>query len=75
MYANVWYEHLTDYHMEVIGPDNLLFETDFPHPTCLVGDEIGEAIELVTGALSQENREKILWKNAARLFKVNTPVG
>ena len=75
VYANVWFEHLTDYHIEVIGADNLLFETDFPHPTCLIGDEINEAIEVVTGGLSQDNREKILWKNAERLFKVNAPVG
>ena len=71
VYTNCWFEHLTDYHMEVIGADNILFETDFPHPTCLIGDEINEAIEIVTGALSKEDQEKILWKNATKLFKLD----
>jgi predicted TIM-barrel fold metal-dependent hydrolase len=72
VYANCWYEHLTDYHMEMIGADNILFETDFPHPTCLIGDEINDAIEVVTGALSKEDQEKILWKNATKLFKLDS---
>ena len=71
VYANCWYESLTDFHMETIGPDNLLFETDYPHPTCLIGNEINDAIEVVTGKLSQEDREKILWRNAADLFRAD----
>jgi predicted TIM-barrel fold metal-dependent hydrolase len=72
VYTNCWYEQLGDYHMQTIGEDRILFETDFPHPTCLIGDEIAEAVNTVTGRLSSEQREKILWRNAEQLFKVNT---
>lgn len=40
VFANFWYEKLQPWHVEAIGTDNLLFETDYPHQTCLTGDEI-----------------------------------
>ena len=38
MYATFWFENnrnkLPDL-IDAVGEDNILFETDFPHPTCL----------------------------------------
>jgi uncharacterized protein len=69
MFANVWFEELTDWHIKSIGADNILFETDYPHPTCLYDDEIQATVNSSLGGLDSEVREKILWKNASRLFR------
>jgi uncharacterized protein len=71
VFANVWFEHLTPALLETIGEDNVLFETDFPHPTCLLEGEIDRAIDHVTEELTSEQREKILWRNAIDLFKLD----
>jgi len=51
-----------------------MFETDFPHPTCLYGQEITDALANGLEAQPEDVRDKILWKNAARLYGVQTPV-
>jgi predicted TIM-barrel fold metal-dependent hydrolase len=51
---------------------NLLFETDFPHPTCLY-DNIAERIEASMGGLSAELRRTLLWGNAAALYNIDDP--
>ena len=36
IYGCFWFERETLKHaVDVLGPDNLLYETDFPHPTCM----------------------------------------
>jgi predicted TIM-barrel fold metal-dependent hydrolase len=52
-----------------VGIDNILFETDFPHPTCVYPDPLTTA----TGAASDltlEERKKIFGLNSARLYKI-----
>jgi predicted TIM-barrel fold metal-dependent hydrolase len=51
--------------------DNICFETDFPHPTCLFGN-VAEVIERGAGSLDPASRRKVLWDNAARLYDVET---
>jgi predicted TIM-barrel fold metal-dependent hydrolase len=68
VWANYWFEHIEDYHIERIGADRILFETDFPHPCCLTGDEIGNTIEATLQTQPPQVRERILWRNAAELF-------
>ena len=46
-----------------VGEDNLLFETDFPHPTCLFSDPVGTANDNLR-ELTPEARTKILGGNA-----------
>jgi NAD(P)-dependent dehydrogenase (short-subunit alcohol dehydrogenase family) len=58
------------WHIEGVGSENILFETDFPHPTCLYGDEI-TAVEDVLAGHPQDVRENILWRNAARLYRLD----
>jgi len=68
VWANYWFEKIEDHHIERIGADRILFETDFPHPCCLVGDEIDRTIGHTLDGQPQEVRERILWRNAAELF-------
>ena len=52
----------------------MLFETDFPHPTCLYGN-VRERIEASLAGHSQEVRRKLLWENAAALYRIEGPEG
>jgi predicted TIM-barrel fold metal-dependent hydrolase len=72
-YATFWFE--ADYHPDLqalidqVGEDNVLFETDFPHPTCLYPDPL-LAIEDKMAALRPETRRKVLSENAAALYRI-----
>ena len=48
-------------------------ETDFPHPTCLYGEEVHKRIAAGLGDCEPEVRRKILWGNGERLYKVEPP--
>jgi predicted TIM-barrel fold metal-dependent hydrolase len=71
IYANFWFERLEPWHIEAVGVDHILFETDFPHPTSLGLAETQEAITDGMAGFSQEVKEKILWKNAAKLYNLD----
>jgi predicted TIM-barrel fold metal-dependent hydrolase len=58
--------------IEAVGPDNLLFETDYPHPICLYGN-VREKIDAGLAGQPNEVRRKVLWENSARLYKVDEP--
>ena len=60
--------------LDVLGPDNVLFETDFPHPTCLYPDSLARAAEPLA-ALEPGTRRKILSTNAASLYRIPLPQG
>ena len=68
VYVNYWYEKLEDWQVEAIGADNILFETDFPHPTCFYKDDIDAALQNGLPDQPVEVQEKILWRNAAELY-------
>jgi predicted TIM-barrel fold metal-dependent hydrolase len=73
VYACYWFETVAPTKLlGDIGVDNILFETDFPHPTCLFGN-VRERIEASLGNASAADREKILWGNAAALYGVARP--
>ena len=46
-----------------------MFETDFPHPTCLYPDPLKTAADNL-GTLSPTTREKILGRNAKLLYRL-----
>jgi len=50
----------------------VLFETDFPHPTCLYED-LDEKIARSLSSLDDVTRRKVLWDNAAALYRVEAP--
>ena len=55
-----------------IPADNVLFETDYPHPVCLFGN-VREKIDAGLRDAKPEVRSKILFDNAARLYNVERP--
>lgn len=71
VFANFWFEQLEPWHLDAIGADNLLFETDYPHQTCLTGLEIQESIDEGLAGVTDEVKQKILWRNAAGLFNLD----
>jgi predicted TIM-barrel fold metal-dependent hydrolase len=68
VYANYWFERLEPWHIESVGADHILFETDFPHPTCLYGSEITDALHNGLDEMSEDVQHKILRGNAAALY-------
>jgi predicted TIM-barrel fold metal-dependent hydrolase len=58
--------------MDSIGVDNILFETDYPHPVCLY-DNVRAKIDAALGEASPEARHKVLFGNAAKLYNVDSP--
>jgi predicted TIM-barrel fold metal-dependent hydrolase len=74
MYACFWFEgssgqkFIND--VSAVGVDNCLFETDFPHPTCLYPEpirHIAPTLELV----DYETRRKLLSLNAAQVYNLD----
>jgi predicted TIM-barrel fold metal-dependent hydrolase len=73
VYGCFWFEKVaTKSLVEAVGEDNILFETDFPHPTCLYPDVEGY-LEEITSDWSETTRRKILQDNAAALYNVKLP--
>jgi predicted TIM-barrel fold metal-dependent hydrolase len=58
--------------VEYLGVDNCLFETDFPHPTCLYPDPAARAYDLVD-EVGTELASKLLGGNAARIYNLPLP--
>jgi len=55
--------------LDRVGEDNVLFETDFPHPTCLYPSPLATMEEKML-ALRPETRRKVMGENAARLYRL-----
>ena len=73
VYACYWFEKIAPRKLiDDIGEDNILFETDFPHPTCLYGN-VQETIEAGLEGQPETTRRKILWENAAKLYGIAVP--
>ena len=74
VYGCYWFEQVAPRRLlDKVGVDNILFETDFPHPTSLFGKDVHARIESGLAECSNEVRHKILWSNAQRLYKVVEP--
>ena len=76
MYACFWFESDRDFmhHAERLGVDNVMFETDFPHPTCLYPQPLLGISEVFNAQnVSWENRRKILGGNAAKVYNIDVP--
>ena len=71
MFVNTWYERLQAQSKTTLPVDNLMFETDYPHPTCLFKDEIEDAIENRMKSLTTGEKEKVLFRNAMRCFNLD----
>ncbi|MCB2080511.1 MAG: amidohydrolase [Novosphingobium sp.] len=69
-YACFWFEEGQDAAEMVrkVGIDNVLFETDFPHPTSLYPFE---DVQSRLGDLNFEEKAKVLSLNSARLYNID----
>ena len=74
VFACYWFEQTAPRRLiDKVGIDNILFETDFPHPTSLYGEEVHDRIRTGLDDCEPEVRRKILWENAQKLYKVEEP--
>ena len=72
-----WFEIETVRLLIDLYPDNLMFETDFPHPTSLSPGPASSAenpkkvVQTAFEGLSEEIARKVLYENAARLYHLD----
>ncbi len=52
-----------------VGADNVMFETDFPHPACLYPNGLDYLAEAIA-ELTSEERFKVFSGNAARIYNI-----
>ncbi|MEZ4333388.1 MAG: amidohydrolase family protein [Myxococcota bacterium] len=70
VYGCFWFEKTAPAKLvDVVGEDNVLFETDFPHPTCLYPNVQAHIAE-VSRDWSETRKRKILQDNAAALYGI-----
>jgi uncharacterized protein len=71
-YATMWFEtgrgHLQEL-VDKVGDDNVMFETDFPHPTALWPKPL-EHVHEAMATLRPESRRKILAENGKKLYRL-----
>jgi len=66
-----WRERVDDYILDICGEDNIAWEQDYPHAVS-TWPESDESIEYSLANVKDETvRQKILWRNSARLFKLD----
>ncbi|MGE0385589.1 MAG: amidohydrolase family protein [Gammaproteobacteria bacterium] len=70
-YAAYWFEDARSVaeYIDRYGADNLLFETDFPHPQGLYPD-IHAKVDETLGRFDRSIREKVLYRNAEKVYGV-----
>jgi predicted TIM-barrel fold metal-dependent hydrolase len=73
VYGCTFFEEFAPRHLlDAIGVERVLFETDYPHPVCLYGN-VREKIRAGVGTQSEAVQRRILWENAATLYRVDPP--
>jgi predicted TIM-barrel fold metal-dependent hydrolase len=73
IYPTFWFETIGPTKLiEDIGVNNVLIETDFPHPTCLY-PTASEHYEQVLGGLDPAIQRRVLQDNAVELFGLQLP--
>jgi len=76
IYGCFWFERDSAVRAIELYPDNILYETDYPHPTCQHPGPRSPAqfpldyIDTALGALPDATRQKVLHDNAASLYGV-----
>ena len=75
MYCSYWFEVEAPRHnLEYIGVDNVMFETDFPHPTGLwPPTSIATRVKDSLAGHRAEVVRKVLFENAANLYNISAP--
>jgi predicted TIM-barrel fold metal-dependent hydrolase len=77
IYTTFWFETESMTRVVDLYPDNVMFETDYPHPTCIapgpasMTDSARNVIEQNLHTLPDVLLRKLLFENAARLYGIN----
>jgi predicted TIM-barrel fold metal-dependent hydrolase len=78
IYGCFWFERETAlFAIERLGTDNILYETDFPHPTSMSPGPASSAVappeylDKTLGGLSDATLHKVLHDNAARIYHLD----
>jgi uncharacterized protein len=77
IYATFWFEHRTVERLIDLLEDNVMFESDFPHPTCLAPgpvsytDSPNKVIQNNLIKLPERILKKLLYANAARVYRLD----
>jgi len=73
IFACFWFEgaSLVE-NARTLGFDKCMFETDFPHPTCLFPDPL-DAVTAVLEDVEYATRKKLLSGNAATVYGIDVP--
>jgi len=58
--------------IDALGPEHILFETDYPHPTCLYPEPLAW-VERALEGFDDTTVRRLLQDNAADLYKVSLP--
>lgn len=73
IFACFWFEETAArYLIERLGADSVMWETDFPHPTCLYPSPVERAAATMSH-LSDETIRKVMQDNATKLYKIELP--
>ena len=72
IYASYWFEADAATAIEKLGEDNLLFEADFPHATCLYPG-VQETIRAGLEGIEPRVQRKLLYENAAKVYQLPVP--
>jgi predicted TIM-barrel fold metal-dependent hydrolase len=65
-----WYDQASLKTRRYIGTENILWSTQFPHATS-TWPESRKFVDKSFDGVPEAERKKILWENAARLYKIN----
>ena len=73
IYATFWFEDTgVKHYIDTLGAGNLLFETDFPHPTCLYPESQAH-LAAVLERLDEPSRKRVVQDNAKELYHLDLP--
>ncbi|HEY7044664.1 MAG TPA: amidohydrolase family protein [Nocardioidaceae bacterium] len=73
LYVMFWFEHSAPEKLIAdIGVNNVLIETDIPHPTCLYPDPMAHFAR-VLGHLPADMRRRVLQDNGSELYGIAVP--
>jgi predicted TIM-barrel fold metal-dependent hydrolase len=76
IYGSFWFEEQGVPHAIACYPDNILYETDYPHPTCMApgpasaGTHPGIYAEKALAGVNKQDVAKVLHGNAAVLYGI-----
>jgi predicted TIM-barrel fold metal-dependent hydrolase len=69
-HCSFWFEtEMLKPALDYIGTDNVMFETDYPHPTCIYPDP-RSTLKKAVADLSDETVRKLTQDNASRLYRI-----